>query len=446
MENKHKIFCKYQFTKFRIKYVLIILGWLIIWEILSRAVDNSILLVGPVQVLANLTEKWQSADFWMSILMSFEKIGFGFLAGAIFGIILAVLSYKIALAEEILRFPVAFFKAAPVASFVVLFLIWYGSRFLAASICICVVFPQFYVSVLQGLRGTDKKLLEMAEVFKIHSIDKYHYIYRPGLVPYIKGAIKISTGMAWKSGVAAEVIGVPEYSIGERLYMSKVHLDTTGVLAWTLTIIVISMVTEKLLLWLYEVYVKYPFGCIGAKLYCIQETDTAIRLNNIYKSFEAIPVLENYSGTFKQGEEYLLDWKSGLGKTTLLRLIAGIEKAEAGNISVNGKISMVFQENRLCEDYSAISNLELISGNKKTAKNILLKVLDKKDIYKPVRELSGGQKRRVAIARACLADGNILLADEPYNGLDEENRQRVYNLMKERVADGILIIASHTTV
>lgn len=228
--------------------------------------------------------------------------------------------------------------------------------------------------------------------------------------------------------------------------MSKVHLDTTGVLAWTLTIIVISMVTEKLLLWLYEVYVKYPFGCIGAKLYGIQETDTAIRLNNIYKSFEAIPVLENYSGTFKQGEEYLLDWKSGLGKTTLLRLIAGIEKAEAGNISVNGKISMVFQENRLCEDYSAISNLELISGNKKTAKNILLKVLDKKDIYKPVRELSGGQKRRVAIARACLADGNILLADEPYNGLDEENRQRVYNLMKERVADGILIIASHTTV
>lgn len=456
---------KNSITKGRIKYLLIIIGWITAWAILSKFINNSLLMVSPIKVVITLLKKWQDINFWTSVLMSLQKIALGFFAGATVGIVMAVISYRFLIFEEIFKIPVAFFKAAPVASFTVLFLIWYGSSFLSTAICACVVFPQFYVNILQGLKSTDKKLLEMADVFFLHPIDKMNYIYRPALTVSVIGAIKISAGMAWKSGIAAEVIGTPKHSIGEGLYMSKIHLDTAGVLSWTLMVMLLSMLAEKLLVLIYEKYVEYPFKCFGAlnsltrytkiddlltkqkaKESCSVKNNTAIELKNISKSFGQTKVLQNYSNTFESGKEYVLDWKSGGGKTTLLRIIAGLENTEVGSVFVNGKKAFIFQEDRLCENYSSVINVSLACGDREKAKNILLKLLDEKDIYKPVKELSGGQKRRVAIARACSAGGSIVLADEPYNGLDEDSRQKAYNLLKESVGNGILIIASHTAV
>ena len=113
-----------------------------------------------------------------------------------------------------------------------------------------VVVPMVYVSTLSGLEHTDKKLLEMARVFSIPMWKRIHYIYVPALLPYLVNGCRTALGMSWKSGVAAEVIGIPEGSIGEQLYYSKLYLDTAGLFAWTFVIIVISALFERFFLYL----------------------------------------------------------------------------------------------------------------------------------------------------------------------------------------------------
>ncbi len=141
-----------------------------------------------------------------------------------------------------------FLKTIPVASFVILALIWAGSPRLSMVISFLVVLPMIYVNTIAGLKAADPKLLEMARVFRFSSLKKVRFIYFPALLPYLISGCKVSLGMSWKSGVAAEVIGVPAHSIGEHLYMSKVYLDTGGLFAWTFVIILISALSEALFL------------------------------------------------------------------------------------------------------------------------------------------------------------------------------------------------------
>ena len=139
-------------------------------------------------------------------------------------------------------------KSIPVASFVILALIWAGSGNLSVLIAFIVVLPMIYVNTLAGLKSTDGKLLEMARVFRMPLARKVRYIFVPALLPYLKSGCRIALGMSWKSGVAAEVIGVPDHSVGEKLYMAKIYLNTGDVLAWTLVIILVSALFERAVL------------------------------------------------------------------------------------------------------------------------------------------------------------------------------------------------------
>lgn len=136
------------------------------------------------------------------------------------------------------------------ASFVILALIWIGSKNLSVFIAFLVVFPMIYVNTIAGLSSADSQLLEMARVFRMTGRKKFRYIYWPALLPYLLSGANISLGMSFKSGIAAEVIGVPSHSIGEKLYMAKIYFSTAELFAWTFVIIVISGLFEKVFLWL----------------------------------------------------------------------------------------------------------------------------------------------------------------------------------------------------
>lgn len=434
--------------KKRVKYLIIILIWLIVWELVSIMLGNSILLVGPAEVISTLMKKVITLSFWSSIGTSFLRIASGFLTGAFLGVILGIASYKWRTAEEFLMPLMAFLKAVPVASFVVLFLIWWHSDVLSVAICVCVVLPQIYVSIVQGLKNTNVELLEMAKVMGMHPLDKMHYIYRPAVRPYLEGALKIAASLSWKSGVAAEVIGTPDSTIGEALYMSKIYLDTSGVLAWTVVIILISVLSEKALLYIFDLYNLWIPKCYATHELLDKyerEKSAEIVLQNICKSYDGIKALEDFSARYTCGDNVCYDWPSGKGKTTLLKILAGLEKDFDGEILGldNRRVSMLFQEDRLCEDYSAIINVAMTCGNDKVAKKLLLKLLDLEDIYRPVKELSGGQKRRVALARALGRNADIYLFDEPYNGLDADNREKVKLLIEDITKGKICVIASH---
>ena len=154
------------------------------------------------------------------------------------------------LLRDFLEPAVTLMKSVPVASFVILALIWTGSQHLAVLISFLVVFPILYVNTLAGLQSADIRLLEMARVFRVRPLRRVRFIYLPALLPYLSGGCRVALGMSWKSGVAAEVIGLPSHSIGEHLYMSKIYLETDGLFAWTIVIIGISVLTERLVLFL----------------------------------------------------------------------------------------------------------------------------------------------------------------------------------------------------
>lgn len=425
-----------------IRKIIIIAGWLLVWQAVSLLVGNRILLVGPVETLGALVQKLPEAAFWKSCMGSVLRIAAGFFLGVLLGVVLALLSYRFALAEEILAPVMALLKAVPVASFVVIFLIWFRSGLLATTISLCITLPNMYVNTLEGMKHTDKKLLEMAQVFELSEKDCFFYIYRPAWKPFWESAVGVSAGMSWKSGVAAEVIGLPAFAIGEQLYMSKIYLDTAGVLAWTVVVILLSAGFEHLVKWLGQKFFAWEPACRGIAFK--EAYDVDLKLDRVSKSYGSGKVLEEVSAVYCHGQQYLFQTPSGSGKTTLFRLIAGLEKTDAGEITRSGqRIGYLFQEDRLCEAYSAVKNVELITGNEKKAREALLALLEEDALDKPCRELSGGMKRRVALVRAIMAGADILLLDEPFNGLDEENRERVAEYIKDNEKNSIVLMATH---
>ena len=433
----------------QMRKAVIILFWLAVWQIAAVWTDNHILLVGPGQVLRVFVKNMMQPDFLKIVLYSFARIGLGFFLALCIGLILGAVSYRFPIVEELSAPVMATLKSIPVASFVVLLLIWFGSPGLSFFISFLIVFPNVYVNTIAGLKSADVKLLEMARVYGISRTSRFFYIYRPALMPYLVSCLKISLGMSWKSGVAAEVIGLPAYSLGERLYMSKIYLDTAGLLSWTLTIVLISFLFEKAVLWLLKVYGEWkPYPMISQKAADRTRTDSAggIHVSHVSKSFGDLSVLQDYSLEMENGKRYLLMAPSGTGKTTFLRILTGLDNADSGEVAgMPAHTGMVFQEDRLCEEYDAICNIMLGmgKGTVEYVRSEAAKILPEDCLTKPVKELSGGMRRRVALLRAVLSNSGLLILDEPFAGLDEENRARSAEYLLKRLGGRTLLVTTH---
>ncbi len=424
-----------------VKKVLILFFWLGVWTLLALAVDNRILLATPLQTADRLLLLLREKDFWLSAAGSFLRIGAGFLAGFCMALILASAGRRLPFLEELLSPVMKLITAVPVASFVVLLLIWWGSSFLAVAVCFLVVLPCIYTNALEGIKAADKKLLEMARIYRLPFRSRFFYIYCPALRPFLHSGMKLALGMCWKSGVAAEVIGTPDHSIGGGLYLSKVYLDTAGVLAWSAVVILLSVLFEKLVLRLAELFFAWQPVCGAPE----QKGETCgdITLEAVGKSFGEQKVISGLTTVYRAGEVCYLRGPSGSGKTTLLHLLAGLLEPDRGRITAPHTVSVMFQEDRLCEEYSAVKNVELVCGDRKRAAGALAELLDREALEKPCGQLSGGMKRRVALVRAMEADAAYVLLDEPFSGMDDETRRRAEDYFRRRQKGRTLIIATH---
>ena len=421
---------------------LIVLFWLLVWQLLAMRVDNPVLLATPLQAAEALAELAVTAGFWQITGISMLRIAGGFFLGCFLGLILAGFSSRSGLLEAMLEPVMNLFKTVPVASFAVLLLIWWGSSLLAVSICFLVVLPNIYIQTLEGLKSTDKNLLEMAEVFGMPFWNRFFYIYLPALKPFLYGSLKISLGMSWKSGVAAEVIGTPDFSIGERLYLSKIYLDTAGVFAWTAVIILASICFEKAVLGLAELFFRWHPPCRKPAVKSNRSCEPVV-CTHLSKRYGELQVLKDFSAKYDPGRINYLRSPSGSGKTTLLRILCGLEQPDAGQVSRPDRCSMMFQEDRLCGEYSALKNVEMAVGDAAHAKEALLDLLEEEALYKPCQSLSGGMKRRVALVRAMEADAEVVLLDEPFTGMDADTRSRAQAYIRKKQAGRTVLIATH---
>ena len=218
--------------------------WLAVWELCYRAVGQDLLLASPGQVVAYLAGG-MNATFWGCVGMSLVRTGAAYVLGVALGVALAVLCHWAPLLGEVIRPALAVVRATPVASFIILALILFSSRNLAVPISFLIVLPVLYSNVLGGIRAADSQLMEMARVFRIPVGRSIRYVYLPQVMPYFLSACGSALGLCWKSGIAAEVIGMPEGSIGEQLQQAKVYLDTPDLFAWTLVIVLVSLAFER---------------------------------------------------------------------------------------------------------------------------------------------------------------------------------------------------------
>lgn len=173
---------------------------------------------------------------------------------------------------------------------------------------------------------------------------------------------------------------------------------------------------------------------------------SAVIFENVCKSFGDKAVLNDLTAVFEKNKKYCIMGESGIGKTTLLNLVLGIQKPDSGSVVVDGESVAVFQEDRLCEELSALANIVAVTG-KSVEKREIVKMLSDLGLSgnenERVKNLSGGMKRRVALARCLLAESDVLVLDEPFKGLDDKTKETVAEVILANAFDKTLLVSTH---
>ncbi len=235
---------------------------LALWHLIAITIDSPIVLVTPVRTARRLLTIWREETFFPSVCFTLLRVLLGYVLGALAGFFLAVPSSSHEWIETLVWPFVISARSVPVASLVVLCLIWLSSRNLSVLIVFLVVFPLMYQNILSGLKVRQTGLEEMADVFRMSGWRRFRYIRLPALSPHLLSACKTTAGMAWKAAAAAEVIGTPPGSIGRQLYLAKTYLATEDLLCWTIVIIIMGTITEKAVVFCLRM-ILIRMGCLA---------------------------------------------------------------------------------------------------------------------------------------------------------------------------------------
>ena len=239
-----------------VKNIFVAVFWVAVWEAAALAVHKEVLVADPVTVLKRLGELACTGEFWISATASVGRILLGFMIAVVLGSIVACVTTKLELVKALFTPLAAGIKATPVASFIILALVWIDTGNIPTFTAFLMAFPVIWGNVHQGIQQVDTGLKEVAKVYRMPRVKCLTMLYIPSVMPFFSAACTTGLGLAWKAGIAAEVLCTPKNSIGKELYSAKIYLETPDVFAWTLVVIVLSFVIEKLLVYLIRKAVK----------------------------------------------------------------------------------------------------------------------------------------------------------------------------------------------
>ena len=435
------------------KLIMVCAFWLVLWQVLATIVGNPLLLPSVLETLSALGMLIKNTFFYKSVAWTLLRCVIAITLSFLMGICFAWLSYRKNLVRTLMVLPTSFFKAVPVMAIVIYVILVVKADWVAVVACFLMCFPIVYTNILEGLDYVSKPLLEVSTIYKFTKKETIKLIYIPSVMPYFDSAMKIVSGLSWKAVVAAEVLSVPEFSLGQGMISAKYYLETPTLFAYILVIVVLSLMLEKGII--------FVTGKLDARNYMCSKLNKAerislddmgkisINLENVSKSFGSKNVLRNISKNLEVGSKTAVVGKSGSGKTTLARIIAGLENIDDGNVEFSGgvKISYLFQEDRLLPWLNVYDNMAL--GMKNIDDEAITDMAHNLEIeevlYKRPAELSGGMKHRVALGRTFLADSNLMILDEPFRGLDEGLKSRIVDRLWEKiVADKTVIVITHS--
>ncbi len=227
---------------------LSLLFWVGVWEVLHLSVGENILIPSPFAVFERFLEFFTQGSFWLSVATSLFRVIAGLLLGTLLGVIIAVLTAKSAVLKALFAPVLHIIKATPVASFIILAILWLDVANVPIFTAMLIVLPTVWASTEKGILSQDPLLYEMGKAFGLSKTQLFTRITVPSVKPFFAAALNSAVGMAWKAGIAAEVIAPYKNSIGTALYDSKIYLETVDTFAWTLAVILLSAALEKLIL------------------------------------------------------------------------------------------------------------------------------------------------------------------------------------------------------
>lgn len=426
--------------------------WLVVWQVVSMLDSSGILLCGPLDALLALCRLSSTQTFWSSIWFSTLRIVAGVLLGYVIAGVLVAASWHTSTMRILLQPALLAIKSTPVACVVVILLIWTGAANVSVITVLLLVVPAIYFALCAGLDNMDAGQRDLFEIFGARGRRRFFALTWPAVLPYLQAASSTVLGMSWKAGIAAELIGVPAGSLGERIYQAKLLLETPDLFAWTFCVICLS--------WLFEhgaMALLRGTWPRAAKLALRAprdlrasghgSSDASLRAQGLLIGYGAEPLCGPLGFSLGPSSCLCLQAPSGTGKTTLLHTVARLQRPLAGSLenTARGR-SMMFQDTRLVEDLDALDNILLFARrgfSRKDARDLACELLPKDALSRPMRELSGGQRRRVELARAFAAPGELVLLDEPFGGLDAQAHSCALAFVKRHGAGRIVVFATH---
>lgn len=437
------------------KVVSIVL-WLAVWQAASVLVGSRLLLASPLDTAVRLVQLICSPAFLATVWFSLVRIMGGFLTAYLAAVGLAIVAHRWPLVGELFAPAVHALKTVPIACVIVLLLMWVGSSAVSGPAVFLAIFPAVYFSCAEGLVNVDPKLTELFEVFGVRRPVQLLAHVWPSILPYLVGTSKNVCGMAWKAGVAAELIGSPMGSIGERIYQSKVLLETADLFAWTIVIVALSALCEHAFVALlaHSGSLTQSWSLRLARNLRVEHAGndlvpSSIVLCDASIGYEGVVVARDVNVDKGPGSRTVLADVSGAGKTTLLRTIAGLQPLLAGDALMRPPtLTIVFQDTRLVEQMSAVQNVCLVAGGQRSEDEVraeLGELLPGEVLDTPVCELSGGQRRRVEIVRALICPSAAVVLDEPFSSLDGAAHEASAAYVVRRLDGRTLLVASHAT-
>ncbi len=239
-----------------LKLTAALLFWLGIWYLAAALIGKEIFLPFPHTVIIRLFELAKTAGFWLTAAASLLRILTGFAVGVSFGVALAALTAKSSAADTLLSPAIRAVRATPVVSFILLAYLWLDNDTIPVFIALIMVVPVVWQNTAAGISSLDRELSEMALVFRLSPSKKLFKVILPQLYPHLYSGALSSLGLAWKSGIAAEVISYPKIAIGKAMNDAKVLLETADVIAWTVVVVALSLTAETLFKLIFKKGVK----------------------------------------------------------------------------------------------------------------------------------------------------------------------------------------------
>lgn len=422
--------------------------WLAVWVFAAALVAQPLILPGPGAVVVALLRLVCDADTWAILVGSGARILGGLALAVACGGVLAGVSVRSRTFARLVAPALSFVKATPVACVVVLLLIWLGSARVSIAAVFLMALPGVYFSLVEGLVQVDKPLEQM---FRLHGVRGWRLLFAHvwrEVLPFVLSCAHAVIGMSWKAGVAAELIGMATGTVGERIYQAKLLIETADLLAWTVLVVMASWACERVLVWLLRAsgpaawraavlsHGRGLHGRAGGSTGGGVAAELALAVGD---RAPWAPALDGLVLRVPAGGRTCVMGASGVGKSTLLALAAG-ECAPC---------SMVFQDVRLVEDVSALDNVLVCVDARVDASSaaaLLRLLVPGVDVHARVAELSGGQRRRVEIARALLCPGDAVILDEPFTGLDTAARDACAEVVLDLLDGRMLLLATHDAV